>query len=344
MTARTVQGMVRVRPGRLLPDPYLLVRSVRRGSRVKRDFACTFTRHLSPVLVVLRSQSRLRLEGRTRTLSGPSPDLSPPRLFHLLPGARPAYYAVLRRAVCQPEKRKVDSSVLSLTTSFGLATSALTSANAAWVLLCLSPSSDHDCPCVTAVDRSLSHADRTPCLRALGLRPLRPELAVALVLTSRPSVFQAGYIPKSPGHVRTCGAAAVDQCQPSAAGVAVTVAVSRGSSSGLQESAWLTLRAIVQRMPCDKDWHMGWKLPALAVMLWVIALTMVGVAVGQVIGGPEGALIGAIPGALAAVLAGFVPAIVDTARRRREEQAQQEQEAAAAQAKWDMIGEPVGHH
>ena len=106
----------------------------------------------------------------------------------------------------------------------------------------------------------------------------------------------------------------------------------------------MTSRAIVQRTPCDKDWHVGWKLPALAVMLWVIALTMVGVAVGQVIGGPEGALIGAIPGALAAVLAGFVPAIVDTARRRREEQAQQEQEAAAAQAKWDMIGEPVGHH
>ncbi len=75
VTARTVQGMARVRPGRLLPDPYLLVRSVRRGSRVKRDFACTCTRHFSPVLVVLRSQSRLRLEGRTRTLSGPSPDL-----------------------------------------------------------------------------------------------------------------------------------------------------------------------------------------------------------------------------------------------------------------------------
>ena len=63
VTARTVQGMARVRPGRLLPDPYLLVRSVRRGSRVKRDFACTFTWLLSPVLVVLRSQSRLRLEG-----------------------------------------------------------------------------------------------------------------------------------------------------------------------------------------------------------------------------------------------------------------------------------------
>ena len=87
--ARTVQGMARVRPGRLLPDPYLLVRSVRRGSRVKRDFACTCTRHLSPVLVVLRSQSRLRLEGRTRTLSGPSPDLSPARLLHLPPAASP---------------------------------------------------------------------------------------------------------------------------------------------------------------------------------------------------------------------------------------------------------------
>ena len=31
MTARIVQGMARVRPGRLLPDPYLLVRSVRSG-------------------------------------------------------------------------------------------------------------------------------------------------------------------------------------------------------------------------------------------------------------------------------------------------------------------------
>ncbi len=51
-------------------------RSVRRGSKIKRDFACTFTRHLLPVRVVLRSQSCLRLEGRTRTLSGPSPDLS----------------------------------------------------------------------------------------------------------------------------------------------------------------------------------------------------------------------------------------------------------------------------
>ena len=66
--------------------PLSLGRSVRRGSKVKRDFACTFTGHLLPVRVVLRSQSCLRLEGRTRTLSGPSPDLSPART--LAPSSR----------------------------------------------------------------------------------------------------------------------------------------------------------------------------------------------------------------------------------------------------------------
>src|ERR1022692_3845582 len=70
--------MARVRSGQAFTSAWPLVsdRSIRRGSRVKRDLACTFTRHFSLVLVVLRSQSRLRLEGRTRTLSGPSPDLS----------------------------------------------------------------------------------------------------------------------------------------------------------------------------------------------------------------------------------------------------------------------------
>ena len=92
------------------------------------------------------------------------------------------------------EKRKVDSSILSLTTSFGLVSSALTSVNADPALLCLQPPSDHDYPYVTVVGRLLSHADRTPCLRARGPRPLRPELSVAL-LTRRPSVFQAGHIP-----------------------------------------------------------------------------------------------------------------------------------------------------
>ena len=76
---RTLQGMARVRSGQAAAWPLVSGRSVRRGSGVKRDFACTFTRRFSPVLVARRSQSRLMLEGRTRTLSGPSPDMSPAR-------------------------------------------------------------------------------------------------------------------------------------------------------------------------------------------------------------------------------------------------------------------------
>jgi len=60
MTARTLQGMARVRSGQALAWPLSSARSVRRGSRIKRDFACTFTRHFPSVLVVLRAQSRLR--------------------------------------------------------------------------------------------------------------------------------------------------------------------------------------------------------------------------------------------------------------------------------------------
>jgi hypothetical protein len=79
-----------------------------------------------------------------------------------------------------PEKRKAGGSIPPLTTSFGLVLSTLTSANADLALSCPQPSSDHDRPCVTVVGRSLSHVDRTSRLRASGLRPLRPELAVAL--------------------------------------------------------------------------------------------------------------------------------------------------------------------
>ena len=73
---RTLQGMARVWSGQAPAWPLVSVRSVRRGSRVKRDFACTLARAFPPVLVVLRAQSRLGLEGRARTLSGPSPDLT----------------------------------------------------------------------------------------------------------------------------------------------------------------------------------------------------------------------------------------------------------------------------
>jgi hypothetical protein len=86
LPARTVQGMARVRSGQAPAWPLVSDRSVRRGSRVKRDIACTLTVAFPPVLVALRAQSRLRLEGRTRTLSGPSPDLSPARTLAPFPG------------------------------------------------------------------------------------------------------------------------------------------------------------------------------------------------------------------------------------------------------------------
>jgi hypothetical protein len=47
MTSRTVQGMARVRSGQAPAWPLSSDRSVRRGSGVKRDFACTFTQHRS---------------------------------------------------------------------------------------------------------------------------------------------------------------------------------------------------------------------------------------------------------------------------------------------------------
>ena len=79
VTARTLQGMARARSGQAPAWPLVSDRSARRGSRVKHDFACTLTRNFPSVLVVLRSQSCLRLEGRARILSGPSPGLSPVR-------------------------------------------------------------------------------------------------------------------------------------------------------------------------------------------------------------------------------------------------------------------------
>jgi hypothetical protein len=81
---------------------------------------------------------------------------------------------------CPPEKRKVGSSILPLTTISGPVPSALNSTNANWTLSRLSPRSNHDWPYVTVVGRSLSHADRTSCHGAAGSRPLRPALATVL--------------------------------------------------------------------------------------------------------------------------------------------------------------------
>jgi hypothetical protein len=77
VAARTLKGMARVRSGQASAWPFLLAGVPVEVSRVKRDFACAFTRHFPLVIVALRSQSRLRMEGRARTLSGPSPELVP---------------------------------------------------------------------------------------------------------------------------------------------------------------------------------------------------------------------------------------------------------------------------
>jgi hypothetical protein len=74
--ARSLQGMARVRSGQARAWPLVLPGVSAVVSRVKRDFAWTLTGTFQPVLVDLRGQSRLGLEGRTRTLSGPSPDLT----------------------------------------------------------------------------------------------------------------------------------------------------------------------------------------------------------------------------------------------------------------------------
>jgi hypothetical protein len=76
VTARTLQGMARARAGQAPAWPLVLTGVSAVVSRIKRDFACTSTRPLPPVLVVLLAQSRLGLEGRAHTLSGRSPDLT----------------------------------------------------------------------------------------------------------------------------------------------------------------------------------------------------------------------------------------------------------------------------
>src|SRR5579862_7259410 len=77
--------MARVRSGQARPGPRFLAGVSAEVSRIKRDFACTFTGHFPSVLVVLRLQSRLMLEGWARTLSGPSPDLRPATTISRVP-------------------------------------------------------------------------------------------------------------------------------------------------------------------------------------------------------------------------------------------------------------------
>ena len=67
---------------------------------------------------------------------------------------------------------------------------------------------------------------------------------------------------------------------------------------------------------------MGWKLPTLAAVLWVVALGVwAGVAAGPV-GGPWGAVAGSVLTVAAGVVTAYVPSFRDESRRRAAEQAQ----------------------
>ena len=67
-------------PGRLQPGPCVLAR-VSVELQCQASLRVYVDQALITVLVVLRLQWRLMLEGRTRTLRGPSPDLSPAETF-----------------------------------------------------------------------------------------------------------------------------------------------------------------------------------------------------------------------------------------------------------------------
>ena len=75
VTTRTLQGMARVRSGQAPAWPLSFDRSVRRLQGQVR-LRVYVDRYLSACAGCPAEQSRLRLEGRTRTLSGPSPDLT----------------------------------------------------------------------------------------------------------------------------------------------------------------------------------------------------------------------------------------------------------------------------
>ena len=73
---RTLQGMARVRSGQAPAWPLVSGRSGRRHPVSSVASRVTFTRRFSPESLPCGHSHRMMLEGRTRTLSGPSPDLS----------------------------------------------------------------------------------------------------------------------------------------------------------------------------------------------------------------------------------------------------------------------------
>ena len=83
----------------------------------------------------------------------------------------------------------------------------------------------------------------------------------------------------------------------------------------------------------------GWKIATLALVLWVVTLTVWATVAAGVITGPWGPLTGAALTALATVAAGYVPVIRDGVLRRRAELTRQHEAAAAAREELRRAGE-----
>jgi tetratricopeptide (TPR) repeat protein len=84
---------------------------------------------------------------------------------------------------------------------------------------------------------------------------------------------------------------------------------------------------------------MGWKMPTLAAVLWIVTLTVWAAVVVGLIKGPPGVLAGAVLTAIATVAAAYVPEIRDSVLRRHAEQSQLEEDAAAAREALGRAGE-----
>src|ERR1039457_2081826 len=86
----------------------------------------------------------------------------------------------------------------------------------------------------------------------------------------------------------------------------------------------------------------GWKTATLALVLWVVTLTVWATVAAGVVKGPWGPLAGAVLTALAAVAAGYVPVIRDGMLRRRAELTRQREDAVAAREVLRRAGELAG--
>ena len=106
---RTVQGMARVRSGQAPAWPLVTDRSARRGSGVKRDFACTFTRRFSPCARCPAVTVALDAGGAgtytTRAILGPGPGQRPIRPRNFLARGHEATVTEARSCTCMCRRK-----------------------------------------------------------------------------------------------------------------------------------------------------------------------------------------------------------------------------------------------